>query len=134
MPALIRARSTSVLPATIQKAEVSVAVMTIVNRRSCAELPGVERHGGLRSRIREAGTRPADEEIALGAQFHDSLRNRLPLRLSFQRPHDEAVDLLHHVMDGRLARPEDGTYFCSGCNLQTLYVLGYRRALAGEPF
>lgn len=42
--------------------------------------------------------------------------------------------LLHHFMDGRLAKPEDGTYFCSGCNLQTLYVLGYRRMLAGEPF
>jgi hypothetical protein len=42
--------------------------------------------------------------------------------------------LLHHFMDGRLAQPEDGTYFCSGCNLQTLYVLGYRRMLAGEPF
>jgi hypothetical protein len=38
------------------------------------------------------------------------------------------------VVDGRLAKPEDGTLFCSGCNLQTLYVLGYRRALAGEPF
>ncbi len=42
--------------------------------------------------------------------------------------------LLHHVVDGRLAQPGDGTLFCSGCNLQTLYVLGYRRALANEPF
>lgn len=42
--------------------------------------------------------------------------------------------LLHHVVDGRLAEPGDGTLFCSGCNLQTLYVLGYRRALANEPF
>lgn len=42
--------------------------------------------------------------------------------------------LLHHVVDGRLAQPDDGTVFCSGCNLQTLYVLGYRRALAGEAF
>ena len=42
--------------------------------------------------------------------------------------------LLHHVVDGRLARPEDGTLFCSGCNLQTLYVAGYRRMLAGEPY
>ncbi|MBS2013147.1 MAG: hypothetical protein JST00_09685 [Deltaproteobacteria bacterium] len=42
--------------------------------------------------------------------------------------------LLHHFVDGRLAKPEDGTYFCSGCNLQTLYVLGYRRSLADEPF
>ncbi|MBX3189568.1 MAG: hypothetical protein KF819_21260 [Labilithrix sp.] len=45
-----------------------------------------------------------------------------------------ASGLLHHVVDGRLAQPEDGTLFCSGCNLQTLYVLGYRRALAGEAF
>jgi hypothetical protein len=42
--------------------------------------------------------------------------------------------LLHHVVDGRLANATDPTLFCSGCNLQALYVLGYRRALAGEPF
>jgi hypothetical protein len=42
--------------------------------------------------------------------------------------------LLHHFVDGRLAEPGDGTLFCSGCNLQTLYVLGYRRALANEPW
>ena len=42
--------------------------------------------------------------------------------------------LLHHIVDGRIAQPGDGTLFCSGCNLQTLYVLGYRRALANEPF
>ncbi len=42
--------------------------------------------------------------------------------------------LLHHVVDGRLALPQDGTVFCSGCNLQTLYVAGYRRMLAGEPY
>jgi hypothetical protein len=42
--------------------------------------------------------------------------------------------LLHHYVDGRIAAPGDGTLFCSGCNLQALYVLGYRRALAGEPF
>lgn len=42
--------------------------------------------------------------------------------------------LLHHVVDGRLANAQDPTLFCSGCNLQSLYVLGYRRALAGEAF
>lgn len=42
--------------------------------------------------------------------------------------------LLHHVVDGRLANATDPVVFCSGCNLQTLYVVGYRRALAGEPF
>jgi len=42
--------------------------------------------------------------------------------------------LLHHVIDGRLAAPGEGTLFCSGCNLQTLYVAGYRRMLANEPF
>jgi hypothetical protein len=42
--------------------------------------------------------------------------------------------LLHHVVDGRLARPGDATLFCSGCNLQTSYVLGYRRRLAGERY
>jgi hypothetical protein len=42
--------------------------------------------------------------------------------------------LLHHVVDGRLALPADGTLFCAGCNLQTLYVAGYRRMLAGERY
>lgn len=42
--------------------------------------------------------------------------------------------LLHHVVAGRLALPEDGNVFCSGCNLQTLYVTGYRRTLAGETY
>ncbi len=42
--------------------------------------------------------------------------------------------LLHHVVDGRLANADDPTLFCSGCNLQALYVLGYRRSLANEPF
>jgi hypothetical protein len=45
-----------------------------------------------------------------------------------------ASGLLHHFVDGRLAEPGDGTLFCSGCNLQTLYVLGYRRGLANEPW
>lgn len=45
-----------------------------------------------------------------------------------------ADGLLHHFVDGRLAEPGDGTLFCSGCSLQTLYVLGYRRGLADEPW
>lgn len=36
--------------------------------------------------------------------------------------------LLHHWIDGRLALPTDPTFFCSGCNLQALYVLWYRQA------
>lgn len=43
-----------------------------------------------------------------------------------------ASGLLHHVVQGRLAEPQDGTFFCSGCNLQTSYVLGYRRMLSDE--
>lgn len=35
--------------------------------------------------------------------------------------------ILHHWIDGRQARPSDPTFFCSGCNLQALYVLWYRR-------
>jgi hypothetical protein len=42
--------------------------------------------------------------------------------------------LLDHVVNGRLASPQDGTLFCAGCNLQTLYVTGYRRMLAREPY
>jgi hypothetical protein len=45
-----------------------------------------------------------------------------------------ATGLLHHLVDGRLAERGEGTLFCAGCNLQTLYVLGYRRALAREAF
>ena len=41
--------------------------------------------------------------------------------------------LLHHFMDGRIAQPEDLEYFCSGCNLQFLYVLWFfqTQVLAG---
>lgn len=42
--------------------------------------------------------------------------------------------LLHHTVNGRLAQPGDATVFCAGCNLQTLYVAGYRRMLAGERY
>ncbi len=30
--------------------------------------------------------------------------------------------LLHHWMDGQIAQPTDPEYFCSGCNLQYLYM------------
>ena len=30
--------------------------------------------------------------------------------------------LLHHWMDGRIAQPTDPEFFCSGCNLQFLYL------------
>ena len=30
-------------------------------------------------------------------------------------------------MDGNIAVPEDPEFFCSGCNLQLLYVLWYRQ-------
>lgn len=39
--------------------------------------------------------------------------------------------VLHHWIDGRAALPTDPEYICSGCNLQLLYVLWYRRRLAG---
>jgi hypothetical protein len=42
--------------------------------------------------------------------------------------------LLHHTVNGRLALPTDGALFCAGCNFQTLYVVGYRRALANEHY
>jgi hypothetical protein len=31
--------------------------------------------------------------------------------------------VLHHWMDGRAALPQDKEYYCSGCNLQLLYVI-----------
>lgn len=39
--------------------------------------------------------------------------------------------ILHHWIDGRVARPDDPDYFCSGCNLQTLYVLWYMKEEVG---
>jgi uncharacterized protein YyaL (SSP411 family) len=33
--------------------------------------------------------------------------------------------LLHHYIDGRIALPTDPEYFCTGCNLQFLYVVRY---------
>ncbi len=39
--------------------------------------------------------------------------------------------LLHHWIDGRIAGPEDPDYFCSGCNLQTLYILRYLKDEVG---
>ncbi len=41
--------------------------------------------------------------------------------------------LLHHWIDGRIAHPDDPDYFCSGCNLQTLYVLRYLQEELGVP-
>lgn len=35
--------------------------------------------------------------------------------------------VLHHWIDGRAALPTDPEYFCSGCNLQLLYVMWYRQ-------
>ena len=35
--------------------------------------------------------------------------------------------VLHHFIDGRIAAPSDPEYFCTGCNLQLLYVLWYAR-------
>ena len=40
--------------------------------------------------------------------------------------------LLYDITDGTL--PTTGRTFCSGCSLQTLFVLGERRLLANEPF
>jgi len=31
--------------------------------------------------------------------------------------------VLHHWMDGHLAQPKDPEYYCSGCNLQLLYII-----------
>jgi uncharacterized protein YyaL (SSP411 family) len=35
---------------------------------------------------------------------------------------EEHHRLLHHWMDGTIAQPADPEYFCSGCNLQYLYM------------
>lgn len=46
--------------------------------------------------------------------------------------HDPATGhLLHHFIDGRIARPSDPEYFCTGCNLQFLYVFHMLSRVAG---
>jgi len=35
--------------------------------------------------------------------------------------------MLHHWMDGRIAQPDDLSYWCSGCNMQFVYVVWYLR-------
>lgn len=39
--------------------------------------------------------------------------------------------LLHHWIDGHIAQPDDPEYFCSGCNLQFLYVVWYLKSVVG---
>jgi hypothetical protein len=41
--------------------------------------------------------------------------------------------ILHHWIDGRSALPTDPEYFCSGCNLQILYVMQYRARTGAGP-
>jgi hypothetical protein len=44
--------------------------------------------------------------------------------LKFLRTHLlQGGRVLHHWMDGKLAVPSDPEYYCSGCNLQLLYIL-----------
>ncbi|MFC1609492.1 hypothetical protein ACFL6C_00910 [Myxococcota bacterium] len=44
-------------------------------------------------------------------------------------PDAQSEGVLHHWIDGRIALPEDPEFFCSGCNLQLLYVMWYRQQL-----
>lgn len=44
----------------------------------------------------------------------------------------EENKLLHHWIDGRPALDTDPDYFCSGCNLQVLYILWYLKNEIGE--
>ncbi len=43
------------------------------------------------------------------------------------QPNSCARGVLHHWMDGRLAEPQDEEFFCTGCNLQLLYLMWYRQ-------
>ena len=47
---------------------------------------------------------------------------------------DEEHKILHHWIDGRVATPNDPSYFCSGCNLQTLFILWYLQSVVGVEF
>ncbi|MEM6956417.1 MAG: hypothetical protein AAF411_25190 [Myxococcota bacterium] len=41
--------------------------------------------------------------------------------------------VLHHWIDGAIATPVEGDMFCSGCNLQTLFIMEMRRGLTAPP-
>lgn len=52
--------------------------------------------------------------------------------LQFVRSHlyDAASGrILHHFIDGRIALPSDPEFFCTGCNLQLLYVVYYLQSV-----
>ena len=81
-------------------------------------------HGGA------GNWRPGSEDDAIEAM-------RGPWCASQVRSVEEdrcTTGLLHHVVSGHLAQPGEGTLFCAGCSFETLYALGTRRTLAGEPF
>lgn len=70
--------------------------------------------------------------LALGLLFETTGNRRYfdeaVFVLEFVRTHlydAETGLLLHHFMDGRIARPTDPEYFCIGCNLQFLYVFWF---------
>ncbi len=41
--------------------------------------------------------------------------------------------VLHHWMDGGVAVPKDVEFFCTGCNMQLLYLMWYRQAQIDVP-
>jgi len=45
----------------------------------------------------------------------------------------EENKIVHHWIDGRPALETDPDYFCSGCNLQVLYILWYIENAIGAP-
>ena len=47
---------------------------------------------------------------------------------------EEEHKILHHWIDGRVATVNDPSYFCSGCNLQTLFILWYLQSVVGVEF
>ena len=82
----------------------------------------------------EYGTLSAQNYLNIGlmllyqnTQDPQYLRESLTL-LNFVKDHlyDSTNDkLLHHWIDGRWALETDPDYFCSGCNLQVLYIIWY---------
>lgn len=59
---------------------------------------------------------------------HDEYRIEARSVLDFIRLYIYDADqgrILHHWIDGHIAQPADPEYFCSGCNLQFLYVVWY---------
>jgi uncharacterized protein YyaL (SSP411 family) len=61
--------------------------------------------------------------------LNDVIRLLKSVKTRLYSPEDGLI--VHHWIDGRPATHDDPDFFCSGCNLQTLYILWYLQNVLG---